>query len=124
MIRPALLTAIGLLIATSAQAKPSVSTPPLPNNPNGSTIALCQAANTGTKAAMMSAEIVDLNSHAVLVTVGPFNIPPNGQINFALSNPTLYDKFCRVTGLPRSKVTILFAEFDSNAKPILSVTAP
>lgn len=123
MIRRTLLVAIGLLIATSAHAKPSVSTPPIPNGLFAS-IGFCQAVNTGTKAAMVSVEIVEMASHTVVAAAGPNNVPPNGQIQVGLTNPSLYDKFCRVTGLSKSKVTILFAEFDSNAKPIIFVTAP
>jgi hypothetical protein len=123
MVRRTILAALALSIASSAQATPSVSTPVIPSSIAGADHVACEALNTGTKAADVTVEIVNANTGAQLGLAAGL-LPPSIRKTASISASGLFTKFCRVTGLSKSKVTISFTEFDASNTPLLSVTAP
>lgn len=124
MIRRPILAALGLLIATSAQAAPVVNTPPLPSGISGASFASCLAANTGSKAANVTVDIIDLSDGSVVATSGPVTVAPRESKNVSLAGSGSYNKYCRVTGLSKAKVTVLFAEVNASTELVAIVTAP
>ena len=124
MVRRTLLAALALSIASSAQAKPMVSTPVLPISIAGADHAICEALNSGTKAATVMVEILDANLGPQLAQAGPGLLPPGIQKTASIGGSGNFNKFCRVTGLSKSNVTISFTEFDASNKPLMTVTAP
>ena len=125
MVRVTLLTALALSIASSAQAKPVVNTPVIPSAIAGADNATCQVLNAGTKTATVTVEIFNANVGTLLASTAPVPLPPGIQRTLSMGGGSGgFTKFCRVTGLSKSNVTISFTEFDASSKPLMTVTAP
>ena len=59
----------------------------------GSDVGRCECVNISTSTRQMTVEVIDADSGNVIVTSGPFQIPPNRRIATSFSSATAWCRF-------------------------------
>ena len=116
------LTVLCSLGASTAIAESVVTTAPLPGGTRNAVSFECSVVNTGTKPKTVTIEIVNANTGTVTASAGPAPVDP-GKGAVATS-ATITTQYCRVTGLPRKAVGIIYYARDALVNVLASTTVP